>query len=87
MNISLTPKLEEFVQAKVEAGFYTSASEVIRESLRLLQVHEELQRQRIVELNQAIDIGMKQLHDGASVNGKTSYEKMQRKMEKLTKGK
>jgi len=37
MNISLTPELKKFVQNKVTSGMYTSASEVIRESLRLLQ--------------------------------------------------
>ncbi len=31
MNVSLTPELESYVQAKVETGRYTSASEVIRE--------------------------------------------------------
>lgn len=36
MNVSLTPELEDFVKDKVETGLYTSASEVIRESLRLL---------------------------------------------------
>lgn len=34
MNISLTPELERLVQRKVESGMYSSASEVIRESLR-----------------------------------------------------
>jgi antitoxin ParD1/3/4 len=33
MNVSLTPKLEAFVQEKVASGLYTSASEVIRDAL------------------------------------------------------
>ena len=37
MNVSLTPELEKFVAAKVESGRYTSASEVVREALRLLE--------------------------------------------------
>ncbi|MCC7339617.1 MAG: type II toxin-antitoxin system ParD family antitoxin, partial [Bryobacterales bacterium] len=37
MNVSLTPELEEFVAAKVQTGRYTSASEVVREALRLLE--------------------------------------------------
>ena len=40
MNISLTPKLEGFVKAKVRTGDYNSASEVIREALRVLQERE-----------------------------------------------
>lgn len=37
MHISLTPRLEEFVKAKVASGFYNNASEVIREALRFMQ--------------------------------------------------
>ena len=36
MNVSITEKLEEFVNDKVESGLYNSASEVVREALRLL---------------------------------------------------
>ena len=67
MNISLTPELERFVQNKVESGMYTSASEVIRESLRLLHTHDDLQAQRIKQLNQAIDVGLQQLSSGNKI--------------------
>jgi antitoxin ParD1/3/4 len=46
MNVSLTPELEKFVQDKVDTGRYTSASEVIREALRLLEKREERTRER-----------------------------------------
>lgn len=36
MNVSLTPKLEEYVRNRVASGLYNNASEVIREALRLL---------------------------------------------------
>ena len=35
MHISLTDKLDEYVRAKVASGLYDSASDVIREALRL----------------------------------------------------
>ena len=41
MNVSLTPELEEFVSAKVSSGRYNSASEVVREALRLLEDHDQ----------------------------------------------
>ncbi|WP_187399254.1 type II toxin-antitoxin system ParD family antitoxin [Bradyrhizobium paxllaeri] len=36
MNVSLTDELSEFVKAKVSSGRYTSASEVVREALRIM---------------------------------------------------
>jgi len=37
LNISLTPQLEDIVKSKVSSGLYGSASEVMREALRLLE--------------------------------------------------
>ncbi|MBD3560548.1 type II toxin-antitoxin system ParD family antitoxin, partial [Planktothrix sp. FACHB-1355] len=42
MNVSLTPELEKFVQEKVKSGRYLSASEVVREALRLLQEQDQI---------------------------------------------
>lgn len=86
MNISLTPELERFVLNKVSSGMYTSASEVIRESLRLLHTHDDLQSQRIQELNQAIDIGLQQLNDGKKIPAHESYGRMKAKIDTIDKG-
>ena len=42
-HVSLTPHLEEFIQAEVKTGRYSSPSEVMREALRLLE-EEKLRR-------------------------------------------
>ena len=47
MNVSLTPQLEELVQKKVASGLYNSASEVIREALRLLEEQDRLRAMRL----------------------------------------
>lgn len=86
MNISLTPELEHFVQAKVDSGMYTSASEVVRESLRLLHTYEDLQTQRIKQLNQAIDVGLQQLNAGQKIPATESYAKLKNKINKIAKG-
>ena len=44
MNVSLTPELEKFVDDKVDSGLYNNASEVIRESLRLVKEHDEIRQ-------------------------------------------
>lgn len=85
MNISLTPELEKFVQDKVSSGMYTSASEVIRESLRLLHTYDDLQTQRIKQLNQAIDVGLQQLDRGQKISSTESYAKMKDKIGKIAK--
>ncbi|MBF2008654.1 type II toxin-antitoxin system ParD family antitoxin [Chlorogloeopsis fritschii PCC 9212] len=58
MNVSLTPELEKWVQSKVESGMYTSASEVIRESLRLLKEQDALKEIRLAELRREIQLGI-----------------------------
>ena len=40
MNVHLTGDLDAYVRRKVEAGLYGSASEVIREALRLMILRE-----------------------------------------------
>jgi antitoxin ParD1/3/4 len=50
MNISLTPKLEGFVKAKVKSGDYNNASEVVREALRVLQERDAEQKARLKAL-------------------------------------
>jgi len=50
MNVSLTPELEKFVASKVDSGRYNSASEVVREALRLLEEHERSRAAHLAEL-------------------------------------
>src|SRR6266852_3642394 len=64
MNVSLTPELERLVTEKVESGMYTSASEVIREALRLLKERDELRQTRLAELRREIQVGLDQLEQG-----------------------
>ena len=58
MNISLTPQLEELVKGKVQSGFYNSASEVMREALRLLEERDQLRELRLEELRREIRKGL-----------------------------
>ena len=58
MNISLTPHLEELVKGKVESGLYGSASEVMREALRLLEERDQFQKLRLEELRRDIQRGI-----------------------------
>ena len=57
MNVSLTPEMERWVQQKVSSGFYTSASEVIREALRELFYRETLESKTLGNLRDALQTG------------------------------
>ena len=64
MNNSLTQELENFVTQKVESGLYHSASEVIRDGLRLMKERDELHQSRLAELRKEIAIGVDQADRG-----------------------
>jgi antitoxin ParD1/3/4 len=54
MNVNLSPQLEAMVKAKVASGRYTSASEVVREALRLMEQQDQLKvlQLKVLQLQQ-----------------------------------
>jgi antitoxin ParD1/3/4 len=67
MNISLTPELNSYIQEKVKSGMYHSASEVVREGLRLLKERDAVQELRLQELRKQIQEGFTQIERGEYV--------------------
>ena len=61
MNVSLPGKMEKFVRQKVKFGDYETASEVVREGLRLLQQRDEVWK---AEVRAKIDEGLASLDAG-----------------------
>ena len=60
MNVSLTPELEQLVQEKVASGLYQTASEVVRDALRLLK---ERDRRQCLPLRETREVpGPRPLH-------------------------
>lgn len=58
LNVSLTPQLEELVKAKVSSGMYNSASELVREALRLLDERDQVREMRLAALRKAVQEGI-----------------------------
>jgi antitoxin ParD1/3/4 len=58
MNVSLSPQLEAMVKDKLASGRYTSASEVVREALRLMEQRDQLSAMRLQQLQQDIQDGL-----------------------------
>lgn len=75
MNVNLTPQLEELVRSKVASGLYTSASEVVREALRLLEEQDRLRQAKLEELRRdvrkGVDSGASQPWDVDTLKVKT----------------
>ncbi len=64
MNINLGTQWEEFISTNVHSGRYMSASEVVRDGLRLLQAQEQLRQIRLEQLRKEIGHGVEQLERG-----------------------
>lgn len=58
MNVNLTPELEALVRRKVASGVDASASEVLREALRLLDGQDQLRAVRWDQLRQDVRRGL-----------------------------
>jgi len=58
MNVNLSPQLEAMVKAKVASGLYTSASEVVREALRLMEQQDQLRSVKLQQLRHDIQDGL-----------------------------
>ena len=85
MNVSLTAELERFVSSQVKSGRYNSASEVVREALRLLEEHEQARDAQLAEFNQEIGRRLASLDRGEHVAPAKTRARLQRKSEERRK--
>ena len=67
MEISLNPKMQQWINEKVDSGMYNNSSEIILEGLRLLRIQEEQRHAMIEDLRRKILMGLKQLDLDRSV--------------------
>lgn len=87
MNVSLTAELEKVVKDKVESGLYNSASEVVRESLRLLKEQDMLREMKLENLKKEIQIGFDQIERGEVRDGEEVMAELKAKFENRVKQK
>jgi antitoxin ParD1/3/4 len=60
MHINLTKEMESYLQTKVSGGFYSNASEVIRDAIRRMREEDE----KLEALRAAVRVGDEQLDRG-----------------------
>ena len=83
MNVSLTTELENIVDQKVKSGQYNSASEVVREGLRLLQQRDDMREAKLNALRAEIQKGIDDLEAGRIYDGPTAMAEMRERLLKM----
>jgi antitoxin ParD1/3/4 len=68
------PLCSQLVHLKVQSGRYTSASEVVREALRLMEERDQVQALQKDALRQKIAAGMASLRAGDGVDGEAFFD-------------
>lgn len=69
LNVSLTSELHRFVDKRVASGRYQTASEVVREGLRLLEDREKATERDLLDVKRKISSGLKQARNGQLLDG------------------
>jgi antitoxin ParD1/3/4 len=77
LNVSLTAELEQFVQQRVATGRYQTASEVVREGLRLLEYQERDRDAAFVAMKAKLERGSAQADRGEFVDPAETLKKIQ----------
>ncbi len=63
MHINLSPEVEKYLQSKVDTGFYSNASEVVRDAIRRMREEDE----KLEKLLAAVKLGDEQLDRGEGI--------------------
>ena len=83
LNVSLTPKLDEYVRAKVSGGEYESASEVVRESLRALQKREREVEAFWADVREKVAAGRRDVAEGRVYDGEQVMDEIEAELDAL----
>jgi len=68
MNVSLSDEFAEFINGAVASGEYSTASEVVRDALRLLRREKAAHEEKLAILRREIEIGLEDVRAGRLSN-------------------
>lgn len=80
MTVSLTPELEAFVASRIASGKFISASEVVREGLRLLEEREARREAELARMRQDVEVGLAQARAGELFDGEEVFAELERRV-------
>src|SRR6476659_4661763 len=82
-NINLPDRLDRFVQEQIDSGRYGDASEVIGESLRLLEHRRAEEAAKLKWLQDAVQAAVDQIDRGEGIEF-DSIEELEQHLDRLT---
>ncbi|MDX9786177.1 MAG: type II toxin-antitoxin system ParD family antitoxin [Desulfobacterales bacterium] len=80
-SYAIGPHFENLIKQKIESGRYSSASEVVRDALRLFEEHEELRATQLKNLRQQLQEGR---DSGTGISADKVFNRLDAKYRKLT---
>lgn len=87
MNVSLSAEFDALIGQKVKSGLYNSASEVVREGLRLLKERDEIRDAKLTRLRSDLQKGLDDIGAGRLYDGPEAMEAIRRRLLKEKKRK
>jgi antitoxin ParD1/3/4 len=87
VNISLTPELDAFLQSRVSSGRYQTASEVVREALRMLERVERERERAFHQLQAKLERGAGQAERGELLDGDEVFNELRQLIEERRRAK
>jgi antitoxin ParD1/3/4 len=78
LNVSLTPELEKFIHDRVASGRYQTASEVVREALRLMEFHERDKTEAYLDLKAKLQRAAAEAENGDLYDADEVFEELRK---------
>ena len=79
LTITVTPELEAFIRERVASGRFDTASDVVHEGLKLLEIREHEREAALTEIRREIEIGLEQAKAGQLRDGEAFFAELERK--------
>ena len=78
LTVSLPESLGDFIQQRVSAGRYPTASDVVMDALGVLRDREQTREDVLAEIREQIEVGARQAEAGLLRDGREMFENIRR---------
>jgi antitoxin ParD1/3/4 len=82
LNVSLTRDLSRYVEQQVHSGRYQSASDMVKDGLRMLRDRDYPYVRTSAELQRAVAVGEAQLRQGKTVDADLVFNRIRSRLKK-----